>query len=68
MAAVGMVITFYLVCGLGPGVRNPCLHPRITDDMFCIAFDVTGKTKEEVDRLKALLQKTNAHETDIKDI
>lgn len=68
MAAVGMVITFYLVCGLGPGVKNPCLHPRITDDKFCIAFDITGKSKDEVDKLKSLLQKTNANETDIKDI
>jgi hypothetical protein len=68
MAAVGMVITFYLVCGLGPGVTNPYLDPRITDDHFCIAFDVTGKSKYEVEMLRGLLQKTQAAETNIKDI
>jgi hypothetical protein len=68
MAAVGMVITFYLVCGLGPGVTNPYLDPRITDDHFCIAFDVTGKSKDDVEALRGLLQKTHAAETNIKDI
>jgi hypothetical protein len=68
MAAVGMVITFYLVCGLGPGITNPYLDPRITDDRFCIAFDVTGKSKDDVDALRALLNKTSADETNIKDI
>jgi hypothetical protein len=38
-ACVGMVITFYIVCGMGPGVTNPTLDDRITDDKFCIAFD-----------------------------
>ena len=68
MAAVGMVVTFYLVCGLGPGVTNPYLDPRITDDRFCIAFDVTGKSKDEVEALRALLKNTHADETNIKDI
>jgi hypothetical protein len=68
MAAVGMVVTFYMVCGLGPGVTNPYLDPRITDDRFCIAFDVTGKSEEEIEELKGLLSKTNADETNIKDI
>jgi hypothetical protein len=68
MAAVGMVVTFYTVCGLGPGVTNPTLDNRITDDRFCIAFDVTGKTKDEINNLKSLLGKTKADETNIKDI
>ncbi len=38
-ASIGMVVTFYLVSGLGPGVVNNYLDPRITDDKFCIAFD-----------------------------
>jgi len=68
MAAVGMVITFYLVCGLGPGVTNPYLDPRITDDKFCIAFDITDASKEEVSELKALLSATSAEEIHKKDI
>lgn len=38
-ASIGMVVSFYLVCGLGPGVTNPTLDDRITDDKFCLAFD-----------------------------
>ncbi|HRO08117.1 MAG TPA: DUF3341 domain-containing protein [Saprospiraceae bacterium] len=38
-AAIGMTVTFYLVSGLGPGIKNPQLDDRITDDKFCIAFD-----------------------------
>jgi len=38
-ASIGMVVTFYTVCGMGPGVTNPTLDDRISDDKFCIAFD-----------------------------
>ncbi len=69
MAAIGMVVTFYLVCGLGPGITNPYLDPRITDDHFCIAFDVTGKSKEERAALETLLGKTKISEKPtVKDI
>lgn len=68
MAAVGMVITFYLVCGLGFGVENPYLDPRITDDKFCIAFDVTHSSKEEMEALSVLLERTSAEEVHTKDI
>ncbi len=56
-ACVGMVITFYIVCGLGPGVTNDYLDDRITDDKFCLAFDTA-----EVDSaaVKSFLSKTGA--------
>lgn len=38
-AAWGMTITFYIICGMGPGITNPVLDERITDDKFCIAFN-----------------------------
>jgi len=68
MAAVGMVVSFYLVCGLGPGVTNPYLHERITDDKFCIAFDVTDAGSDEVERLEKMLLDTGAEETNSKHI
>ena len=40
-ASIGMVVTFYTICGLGPGVTNPTLDDRITDDKFAIAFDAS---------------------------
>ena len=33
-AAWGMTITFYTICGLWPGVSNPQLDLRTTDDKF----------------------------------
>ena len=68
MAAVGMVVTFYLVCGLGFGVENPYLHESITDDKFCVAFDVTHSSTEEIDALSSLLKRTSAVHIDTKDI
>lgn len=67
-SAVGMTITYYVVNGLGPGVENPYLHPRITDDKFCIAFDVTHSSDEEIERIKSFLAGTNAEEVQFKNI
>jgi hypothetical protein len=61
-SAIGMVVTFYVVSGLGPGVTNRYLHPRITDDKFCIAFETEGKNEEEVGILKGFFSKTGASE------
>ena len=49
-AAIGMTVTFYVINGLGPGVKNPILHERITDDKFCIAFDAHNVSKEKAER------------------
>jgi len=68
LACVGMVVTYYLVNGLGFGVDNPYLHDRITDDKFCIAFDITHSSKEEVEALSGLLKRTSAELIDTKDI
>ena len=63
-----MVVTFYTVCGLGPGITNPYLHDRITDDKFCIAFQTNGYSGEEVDRLKGFFSNTGASLVDTKTI
>jgi len=67
-ASIGMVVTFYTVCGLGPGVTNPTLHDRITDDKFCIAFNTNGYSSEEVNRLKSFFSNTGASLVDTKTI
>jgi Protein of unknown function (DUF3341) len=59
-ASIGMVVTFYTICGMGPGIQNPTLHDRITDDKFCIAFDVTGASSSEVDKFKSFLSGSGA--------
>jgi len=64
-AAIGMVVTFYTICGLGPGVTNPYLDDRITDDKFCIAFN-----KAEVDSgaVDSFFAATGASEVNTKTI
>ncbi|MEO1516524.1 MAG: DUF3341 domain-containing protein [Bacteroidota bacterium] len=65
-AAIGMVVSFYTVCGLGPGVTNETLDDRITDDKFCIAFNTNGMSDEEVDGLRTFFNKTGAEEVNSK--
>lgn len=67
-SAIGMVVTFYTVCGLGPGVTNPVLDDRITDDKFCIAFDTNGYSDEEINKLKSFFSSTGASEVNTKTI
>ena len=59
-ASIGMVATFYIINGQGPGVVNPILHPSITDDKFCIAFDTQGLTSSEIDKLRNFFINTGA--------
>lgn len=67
-SAVGMVISFFIVCGMGPGVTNPTLDDRITDDKFCIAFDTSGASEDEVEKYKSFFGKTGASEVNSKTI
>ncbi len=67
-AAVGMVVTFYTICGLGPGVVNPVLDDRITDDKFCIAFKTNGYSDTEIGKLRSFFSNTGASEVSTKTI
>ena len=67
-ASVGMVVTFYTICGMGPGVHNPTLDDRITDDKFCIAFDVDNADESKQAALRQFLTDTGAEEVNVKSI
>lgn len=67
-AAIGMVVSFFTVCGMAPGRVNPTLDDRITDDKFCIAFNAAGAAEEERDRLRSFLSGTGASEVNMKTI
>lgn len=67
-AAIGMVVTFYTICGMGPGVTNPTLHDRITDDKFCLAFQTNGMSGEDINNLKGFLSSSGASEIHTKSI
>jgi len=56
-ASIGMVVSFYVVCGMGPGVTNAYLDNGITDDKFCIAFN---KAEVEVSKAESFLSSTGA--------
>ncbi|MFK7808929.1 MAG: DUF3341 domain-containing protein [Saprospiraceae bacterium] len=65
-SAIGMVVAFYTVCGLAPGVTNPVLDDRITDDKFCIAFNTNGYSSDQVNKLRSFFQTTGASEVNTK--
>ena len=65
-ASIAMVVTFYAICGLWPGKTNPTLDDRITDDKFCIAFDATSATEEEINSFKSFFSNTKAEEVNTK--
>ncbi len=67
-ASIGMVVTYYAINGQGPGVSNPVLDDRITDDKFCVAFDVTSSSQDTVDAYQSFFQKTGASEVATKTI
>ena len=59
-ASIGMVVTFYVINGLGPGVTNKYIDPRVTDDKFCIAFDVSESSDDEQESLKSFFSNSGA--------
>lgn len=67
MACLGMVFTFFVVSGLGPGSRKLVLDPRATDDKFILAIDV-DKNKLSLDEMAELLKKTGAAEVSHKEV
>jgi len=65
-SAWGMTITFYTVCGMWPGVKAKTLDDRITDDKFCIAFDVSEAAEGDVKNLQGFFTQTGAAEVNVK--
>ncbi|MBT8190289.1 MAG: DUF3341 domain-containing protein [Saprospiraceae bacterium] len=64
-SAIGMTVTFYVINGLGPGVVNPTIDLRITDDKFCIAFD---QSEVDASEAEAFLRNSGAEEVHSKTI
>ena len=67
-ASIGMVVSFYVVCGMAPGKVIPTLDDRITDDKFCIAFETNDAPESEVEKLKSFFSATGASEVNTKTI
>ncbi len=67
MASLGMVFTFLVVSGLGPGARKLVLDPRFSDDKFILAIDV-DKNKLSMEDMANLLKRTGATEVSHKEV
>lgn len=67
-ASIGMVVTFYIINGQGPGIVNPIIHPGITDDKFCIAFNTDDMGSSQVDKYRQFFQNTGASLVETKTI
>ncbi len=65
-SAIGMVLSFYLICGLGPGAKELNIDDRITDDKFCIAFSSLGITPADRERFADFFTTTGASEVSAK--
>ena len=61
-AAIGMVVTFYVINGLGPGVTNTYIDKRTTDDKFSIVFDVTNSSDAQKTKIESFFVGTGASE------
>ena len=61
-----MTITFYTICGMWPGVSAKTLDNRITDDKFCIAFDVSDAPEGDLKNLQGFFTNTGAAEVNVK--
>ena len=66
--SIGMVVTFYIINGQGPGITNPIIHPSITDDKFCIAFTTDDVEHQQVDKYRQFFQNTGASLVETKTI
>jgi hypothetical protein len=67
-SSIGMVVTFYVINGQGPGITNPIIHPSITDDKFCIAFRTDGLQQQDIDGYRKFFNNTGASLVETKTI
>jgi len=67
-ASIGMVVTFYVINGLGPGVTNKYIDERTTDDKFSIVFDTSNSSDAEKENFQSFLSGSGASEVITKTI
>jgi Protein of unknown function (DUF3341) len=66
-AALGMVTTFLLASGLGPGANKMVLDPRFSDDKFILAVDL-DRNQLSSDQITLLLRESGAAEVNTKEV
>jgi hypothetical protein len=68
LAALGMVGTFLLASGLGPGAQKTVYDPRASDDKFILVFDLEKNKSFSKDQLGLFIKETGASEVNEKEI
>lgn len=67
-AALGMVGTFLLASGLGPGSQKTIFDPRSSDDKFILVFELSKNSHLGQDELTRMIKDAGASEVNIKEI
>jgi hypothetical protein len=67
-AALGMVGTFLLASGLGPGSQKTVFDARSSDDKFILVFDLEKNKQFSTEQLSEMIKASGASEVNIKDI
>jgi hypothetical protein len=67
-AALGMVGTFLVASGLGPGAQKTVFDARSSDDKFVLVLDLEKNNKFSQDQLSLLLKDSGASEVNEKEI
>jgi len=67
-AALGMVGTFLIASGLGPGSKKTIFDARSSDDKFILVFDLEKNKNYSKDQLKSIISDSGAVEVNEKEI
>jgi hypothetical protein len=68
IAALGMVGTFLLASGLGPGSKKTIFDPRASDDKFVMAVNVSKNKNVSVEDIKEAMRQSGAIEVYEKEV
>lgn len=66
--ALGMVGTFFLASGLGPGANKVVFDPRSTDDKFVMAIELSRNTNHTSDAIMDAVRQAGASEVYVKEV
>lgn len=66
--AIGMVTTFLLASGLGPGASKVIFDPRSSDDKFILVFELDKNKQFTSDQLAQIVKNSGASEVNYKDL
>ncbi|MCB0503388.1 MAG: DUF3341 domain-containing protein [Bacteroidetes bacterium] len=68
-ACVGMVVSFYYLCGMYPGFEPKIIDKRTTDHMFAMTFELDGSREDGfVNSVTSLLEENGAVEVYKKEV